>query len=169
MPTKKSVNSKAAAKQPALSGMAKTKAKPPLKPDADGVIRLAGGNPQIAKGDGDAPVQAYIKAMPDWKSALGKKIDALIVKTVPGVEKAVKWNSPFYGAGKGWFLSFHVLTKYVKITFFNGTSLKPMPPGATEKSGDSRWLDVYENDVLDEKQFTAWVKQAAKIPGWAGK
>ncbi len=160
---------KSSARKTALSGMAKTKAKPPLKPDADGVVRLAGGNPQIAKGDGDAPVQAYIKAMPGWKSALGKRLDDLIVKAVPKVEKAVRWNSPFYGAGKGWFLSFHVLTKYVKVTFFNGVSLKPMPPGATEKSGESRWIDIYENDDFDEKQFTAWVKQAAKIPGWEGK
>lgn len=139
-----------------------------LPKNENGIVLLAGGNPQIPKGDGDAPVQLYIANMPGWKSALGKKIDALVVKAVPGVEKAVRWNSPFYGAGRGWFLSFHVLTKYVKVTFFNGASLTPPPPGATAKSGESRWIDIYETDILDEKQFTAWVKQAAKIPGWDG-
>lgn len=150
-----------------LTGMAATKAKGPLKPDKDGVIRLSGGNPQIAKGDGDGPVQAYIKAMPGWKSGLGKRLDALIVKAAPHAAKAVRWNSPFYGVeGQGWFLAFHVLTKYVKVTFFKGTSLKPLPPGATEKSGESRWIDIYEKDILDEDQFVKWVKQAAAIPGW---
>ena len=156
-------------KQPGkkLRGMAATKAKGPLKPDKDGVVRLSGGNPQIAKGDGDAPVQAYIKAMPGWKSALGKRLDALIVESVPHAAKAVKWNSPFYGVeGQGWFLAFHVLTKYVKVTFFKGTSLKPLPPGATEKSGESRWIDIYEDDELDEELFAKWLKQAARIPGW---
>jgi hypothetical protein len=128
---------------------------------------LSGGNPQIAKADGDAPVQAYIAAMPGWKSGLGKRLDALIVKAVPGVRKAVKWNSPFYGVeGQGWFLSFHVLTRYVKVTFFKGVSLEPLPPGATERSGESRWIDIYEDDGLDEAQFLAWVKQAAARPGW---
>jgi hypothetical protein len=128
---------------------------------------LSGGNPQIAKADGDAPVQAYITAMPGWKSDLGRRLDALIVQTVPGVRKAVKWNSPFYGIeGKGWFLSFHVLTRYVKITFFNGLSLHPIPPGGTEKSGQARWIDIFEAEPLDEAQFTAWVKQATALPGW---
>jgi len=139
-----------------------------LPKNENGIVMLAGGNPQIPKGDGDAPVQLYIANMPGWKSALGKKLDALIVKTVPKVEKAVRWNSPFYSAGQGWFLSFHVLTKYVKVTFFKGTLLKPLPPGATEKSGEGRWIDIYENDSFDEKQFVAWVKQAASIPGWDG-
>ena len=134
---------------------------------ADRVTLLSGGNPKIAKADGDAPVQAYIAAMPGWKSDLGKRVDALIVETVPGVRKAVKWNSPFYGVeGQGWFLSFHVFTHYVKVTFFRGKSLRPMPPGATERSGDSRWIDIREEDGLDEAQMARWVKQAAAIPGW---
>lgn len=131
------------------------------------VVLLSGGNPQIAKGDGDAPVQAYIAAMPGWKSGLGRRLDTLIVQTVPGVKKAVKWNSPFYGIeGQGWFLSFHVLTRYVKVTFFNGMSLTPIPPGGTERSGDARWLDIYENDPFNEAQLADWIRQAAAIPGW---
>jgi hypothetical protein len=128
---------------------------------------LSGGNPQIAKADGDAPVQEYIASMPGWKSNLGKRLDALIVRNVPNVRKAVKWNSPFYGIdGKGWFLSFHVFTRYVKVTFFSGTSLRPTPPGGTPKSKDSRWIDIYEEDELDEAQMAKWVKQATKLPGW---
>lgn len=137
--------------------------------DAGGgkVVLLSGGNPQIAKADGDAPVQAYIAAMPGWKSALGKRLDALIVKNVPGVRKAVRWNSPFYGVeGGGWFVSFHVLTKYVKVTFFAGKSLRPIPPGGTPKSGESRWIDIYEDDELNESQMGSWMKQAASLPGW---
>jgi hypothetical protein len=131
------------------------------------VVLLSGGNPQIAKGDGDAPVQAYIAAMPEWKSGLGKRLDALIVRTVPGVRKAVKWNSPFYGVeGQGWFVSFHVFTRFVKVTFFKGMSLHPIPPGGTERSGEARWIDIHEADGLDEAQMTAWVKQAAALPGW---
>ena len=138
-----------------------------LPKNADGVVLLSGGNPQNAKGDGDGPVQAYIAAMPGWKSDLGKRLDALIVRTVPEVKKAVKWNSPFYGVeGQGWFLSFHVLTRYVKVTFFQGMSLEPIPPGGTERSGDARWIDIYEDDGLDEAQMAAWIKQAAAIPGW---
>lgn len=138
-----------------------------LQKNEQGMVLLSGGNPQIAKADGDAPVQAYIAAMPGWKSALGKQLDELIVRVVPDVRKAVKWNSPFYGsAGQGWFLSFHVLTKYVKVTFFDGTSLKPEPPGFTPKSRENRWLDIYENQSLDEKQMESWVKQASKLPGW---
>jgi hypothetical protein len=125
---------------------------------------LSGGNPQIAKGDGDAPVQAYIAAMPGWKRDLGKRLDALIVRNVPNVRKAVKWNSPFYGIeGQGWFLGFHVFTHYVKVTFFRGTSLRPVPPGGTGK--DARWVDIHEDD-LDEAQMAKWVKQAAALPGW---
>ena len=126
---------------------------------------LAGGNPQIAKADGDAPVQAYIAGMPGWKRDIGKRLDALIVRTVPGVRKAVKWTSPFYGIeGQGWFLSFHVFTHYVKATFFRGTSLRPVPPGGTGK--DARWIDIHEDDQLDEAQMATWVKQAAALPGW---
>jgi hypothetical protein len=143
------------------------KAKPIKARSGEKVVLLSGGNPQIAKADGDAPVQAYIAAMPGWKRDLGKRLDALIERAVPGVRKAVRWNSPFYGVeGKGWFLSFHVLTKYVKVTFFAGTSIKPIPPGGTEKSKDARWIDLYEDDTLDEKQMTSWVKQAAALPGW---
>ena len=130
-----------------------------------GVVLLAGGNPQIAKADGDAPVQAYIAAMPGWKRDIGQRLDALIVRHVPHVRKAVKWNSPFYGVeGQGWFLSYHVFTHYVKVTFFRGTSLRPVPPGGTGK--DARWIDVHE-DKLDESLLAAWVKQAAKLPGWS--
>ena len=129
------------------------------------VVLLSGGNPQIAKGYGDAPVQAYIAAMPGWKSAAWARLDKLIEKTVPGVAKAVKWNSPFYGApdGEGWFLSFHVFTRYVKATFFRGTSLKPMPQG-TSKHPEVRYLDIHEGE-FDEARFAGWVEQAAKRPG----
>ena len=125
---------------------------------------LSGGNPQVAKADGNAPVQAYIKALSGWKRETASRIDALIVRTVPKVTKAVKWNSPFYGIeGKGWFVSFHVFTKYVKVTFFKGTSLKPAPAGGTSK--EERWIDIHEDD-FDEKQLAKWIKQAAAIPGW---
>ncbi len=128
---------------------------------------LSGGNPQIPKADGDAPVQAYIGAMPGWKSVVGHRIDSLVTKTVPHVRKAVKWNSPFYGIdGQGWFLSFHVFTRYVKVTFFKGIALKPVPPGHTPRSNDARWLDIHENDALDEAQLTAWIRQSASLPGW---
>ena len=126
---------------------------------------LSGGNPQIAKADGDAPVQAYIAAMPGWKRDVGRRFDALIVRTVPSVRKAVKWNSPFYGIeGQGWFLSFHCFTNYVKVAFFRGASLRPVPPAAS-KSKDTRYLDIHEGDQLDEAQLAAWVKQAAALPG----
>ncbi|CUX51861.1 DUF1801 domain-containing protein [Agrobacterium genomosp. 13] len=125
---------------------------------------LSGGNPQIAKGYGDAPVQAYIAAMPEWKSALGARIDALIENIVPGVHKAVKWNSPFYGReGDVWFLALHCFTKYVKVTFFDGVSLHPMPPG-TSKQQKVRYLDIHEG-AFDEAQFIEWVKQASQLPG----
>ena len=127
-------------------------------------VLLAGGNPQIPKGDGDAPVQAYIEAMPGWKRAVGHRLDDLVVRTVPEVRKAVRWNSPFYGIkGQGWFLAFHVFTRSVKVTFFRGTSLQPAPPGGTSK--EARWIDVHEDD-LDEVQMATWVEQAAALPGW---
>ena len=126
---------------------------------------LSGGNPQIAKGYGDAPVQAYIAAMPGWKSAVGRRLDALIARAVPDVYKAVKWNSPFYGIeGEGWFLSMHVFTKYVKVAFFRGTSLRPLPPGAS-KHPAVRYFDIREDEPLDEAQFVSWVKQARQLPG----
>jgi hypothetical protein len=131
------------------------------------VVLLSGGNPQIAKGDGEAPVAAYIAAMPGWKSDVGRQLDTLIVRAVPDVNKAVKWNSPFYGvAGQGWFVSFHVLTRYVKVTFFKGTSLQPLPPGGTARSKEARWIDIYEDDEIDQVQLTSWIEQAAAIPGW---
>ncbi|MQW87260.1 DUF1801 domain-containing protein [Sinorhizobium saheli] len=127
---------------------------------------LAGGNPQIAKGEGDAPVQAYIAAMPGWKSDVGRRIDALIAQTVPDVRKAVKWNSPFYGVeGQGWFLNFHCFTRYIKVAFFRGASLQPVPPGKS-KHEEVRYLDIHEGEELDEAQFTEWVKQASQLPGW---
>jgi len=127
---------------------------------------LSGGNPQIAKGEGDGPVQAYIAAMPGWKSAVGARLDALIERTVPGVRKAVKWNSPFYGApdGEGWFLSFHVFARYVKVAFFKGAELEPAPPG-TSKQKTVRYLDIHEDDVFDEAMIGDWIAQAARLPG----
>ena len=134
------------------------------KRKAAGPTLLSGGNPQIPKADGDAPVQAYIAAMPGWKREIGRRLDALIVRNAPRVRKAVRWNSPFYGIeGRGWFVSFHVFNRYVKVTFFNGTSLRPIPPGGTAK--DARWIDVHEGD-LDEAQMATWIQQAAAIPGW---
>jgi hypothetical protein len=129
-------------------------------------VLLSGGNPQIAKADGNAPVQAYIAAMPGWKRDVGKRLDALIEKSVPHVRKAVKWNSPFYGVeGQGWFLSFHVFTRYIKVGFLRGASLWPLPPGAS-KNKDMRYLDIHEGDELDEAQMASWVKQAAALPDW---
>jgi hypothetical protein len=130
---------------------------------------LSGGNPQVPKADGDAPVQAYIAAMPGWKREVGRRLDTIIVATVPSVRKAVKWNSPFYGIegqgeGQGWFLSFHCFTKHVKVAFFRGTSLRPLLPGAS-KQKHVRYLDIHEDDELDEAQFADWVKQAAALPG----
>jgi len=130
-------------------------------------VLLSGGNPQIAKADGEAPVQAYIDAMPGWKRDLGKRLDALIVRSVPNVRKAVRWNSPFCGIdGQGWFLSLHVFAHYVKVTFFSGMSLRPVPPGGTARSKDVRWIDIRESDELDEAQMANWVKQAAALPGF---
>jgi hypothetical protein len=126
---------------------------------------LSGDNPQIPKGEGDAPVQAYIAAIPGWKRNVARQVDRLVVRTVPGVRKAVKWNSPFYGAGdEGGFLSFHCFTKYVKVTFFRGTSLEPVPPGES-KHKEVRYLDVYEDEPLDEAQFKDWIEQASRLPG----
>ena len=138
----------------------------PLEKPADGSpALLSGGNPQIPKGYGEAPVQAYLDAMPGWKQDVGRQLDALIVRAVPEVHKAVKWNTPFYGLeGQGWFLGFHCLTKYVKVAFFQGASLDPVPPG-TSRQKDVRYLDIYEDKAIDEAQFTDWVKQASLLPG----
>jgi hypothetical protein len=161
---------KARAKPKTTAGASKT-SKPKrnkLQKNAKGVVLLSGGNPQIAKADGDAPVQQYIAAMPGWKRAVGKRLDTLITRTLPNVRKAVKWNSPFYGIeGQGWFLSFHVFARYVKVTFFAGSSLKPIPPGASKIKG-TRYLDIHEDDAIDEAQLASWVKQAAALPGWLG-
>lgn len=159
----------AARKKPASSGKPgprapRSRAAP--RAAATKVVLLAGGNPQIAKGDGEAPVREYIAALQGWKREVCRRVDALIVRNVPGVGKAVKWNSPFYGvAGRGWFVSFHVFTRFVKVTFFRGTSLKPLPPGGTDRSGDARWIDIHEGE-LDEARIAEWVKQAAALPGW---
>jgi hypothetical protein len=159
--------------RPKAKSKSKPKTKPKLKatPKSNarrtrkGVVLLAGGNPQIAKQEGDAAVQAYIAAMPGWKRDIGQRLDALIERVAPKTQKAIKWNSPFYGIpGKGWFLSFHVFTKYVKVTFFKGTSLRPNPPG-TSKHKEVRYLDIHEND-FDPTQTSRWIKQAASVPGW---
>jgi hypothetical protein len=155
-----------AAKRVAAKAAKPRTAAPKARPRTDGKpVLLSGGNPQIAKGDGDGPVQAYIAAMPGWKRDVGRRLDALIVRALPGVRKAVKWNSPFYGVeGQGWFLSYHCFTKYVKVAFFRGASLRPVPPGAS-KQKEVRYLDIHEDDPLDESQLAAWVKQAAQLPG----
>jgi hypothetical protein len=149
-----------------MAGKASVKSVKAVKKAAAKPVLLAGGNPQIAKGDGDAPVQAYIAAMPGWKRDIGRQIDALIVRNVPGVHKAIKWNSPFYGVEDqgGWFLSYHCFTKYIKVTFFRGSSLRPLPPGES-KHKEVRYLDIREDEALDETQFVAWVKQASQLPG----
>ena len=150
----------------AQNGPPAKKAKPGAS-EAKPVKLLSGGNPQIAKADGDAPVQAYIAGMPGWKRDVGRWLDALIVRNVPNVRKAVKWNTPFYGIeGQGFFLGFHCMTKYVKVAFFRGASLRPVPPGES-KQKDVRYLDIHEGDELDEAQMATWVKQAAALPGWA--
>lgn len=156
-PKPKGTARKSARAPPALRAKATPEAKPVL---------LRGGNPQIAKGDGDAPVQAFLHAMPEWKQDVGRELDALIVRTVPHVRKAVKWNSPFYGTEEhGWFLSFHCFTKYVKVTFFNGASLKPLPPiDAADK--ETRHLHVHEGEPLDERLVADWIRQASERPGW---
>jgi hypothetical protein len=148
----------------ATSGKAAAKSPAPARKTAKPKL-LSGGNPQIAKAYGDAPVQAYIAAMPGWKSDVGREIDAIITRTVPGVYKAVKWNSPMYGVEEGrYFLGLHVFAKYVKVAFFKGASLRPVPPGES-KQKDVRYLNIHEDDEIDEAQFAAWVKQASKLPG----
>jgi hypothetical protein len=158
-------------RKPVNESRAATKLRTRAKPGArvaTPVKLLSGGNPQIAKADGDAPVQAYIAAMPGWKRDVGRRLDALIVRTLPNVRKAVKWNSPFYGIdGQGWFLGVHTFTNYVKVAFFRGSSLQPMPPGPS-KDKDTRYLDIREGDELDDTQIAAWLKQAAALPGGRG-
>jgi hypothetical protein len=164
---KKAVAKQSPAKKVTSSNAAKTPQavkKPPARKDAPPKL-LSGGNPQIAKAYGEAPVQAYIAAMPGWKQLVGRRLDELITRAVPGVKKAVKWNSPLYGIEEGvWFLSFHCFDKYVKVAFFRGASLRPMPPGAS-KQKDVRYLDVREEDEIDEARLVEWVKQASRLPG----
>jgi hypothetical protein len=156
MPTK-SNSSRSDKPAPKSARAAKPAAEPRL---------LSGGNPQIPKGDGDAPVQAYIAAMPGWKRDVGRHLDTLIERTLPEDQKAVRWNSPFYGVeGQGWFLSYHCFNKYVKVSFIRGTQLDPLPPGPS-KDPDTRYLDIHEDDEIDDEQFASWVRQAAAIPGW---
>lgn len=143
---------------------AKVGKKPPTKKLHSGLRLLAGGNPQVAKADGTAPVHEYIEAMPGWKREIGHRLDALIVRTVPTVSKAVRWNSPFYGiADQGWFLSFHCLAKYIKVAFFNGTLLRPTPPVESKNEG-TRYFHIYEGDVFDPILLASWIRQAAELP-----
>jgi hypothetical protein len=159
---------KRAARSKRAAGKAKRSTATRSKAAAVGAkpVLLTGGNPQIAKAEGDAPVQAYIAAMPGWKRDVGRRLDALIVRTVPGVRKAVKWNSPFYGMeGQGWFLNLYCFTKYVKVAFFRGTSLRPVPPGES-KHEEVRYLVIHEDDPLDEELVSSWIRQASELPGW---
>lgn len=153
---------KSAAKRPSVKrgGARKAAADTAAKP-----VLLTGGNPQIAKADGDAPVQAYIAALPGWKRDVGRRLDALIVRTVPKVRKAVRWNSPFYGVeGQGWFLTIHCMAKYLKVAFLRGASLNPLPPIESKKM-HVRYFHIYENEPLDEKLVASWIKQASAMPG----
>ncbi len=164
--TKKKATKKSPTKKKAMSKEALAKKLASLPKGKGGVTLLSGGNPQIAKGDGDGPVQAYIEAMPGWKHDVGKRLDKLITKAAPGIEKAVRWNSPFYGMpGQGFFVSYHCFTRYVKVSFLYGTRLQPMPPEGS-KDPNARYYHVYEDGGIDEKQFIDWVKQAAQGPGW---
>ena len=163
MPEKKAA--RRAAKKSAKPS-AKRAMRAATKPSRSKPVLLSGGNPQIAKADGDAPVQAYVAALRDWKRDVARRLDALVVRSVPAVRKAVRWNSPFYGLeGRGWFMAFHVFTRDVKVTFFRGTSLQPVPPGG--KAQEARWINVHADD-LDEKLLAKWMKQAAALPGWGG-
>ncbi|WP_437205068.1 DUF1801 domain-containing protein [Planctomicrobium sp. SH664] len=153
-------------RQASSPAKSKSRARPAFTQNAEGVVLLSGGNPQIAKGDGEAPVREYIAALSGWKQDLAQRLDHLITQAIPGVQKGVRWNSPFYGVeGQGWCTAFHVFTKYLKVTFFYGMSLHPLPPGPS-KDKNARYLDIRESDVLDEAQFLDWVRQAAAIPGW---
>lgn len=155
---------KSVAKSVAKSGTGQDAGRDTARIDGEPVL-LSGGNPQIAKGEGDAPVQAYVAAMPGWKHDVGRRLDALIVRTVPGVRKAVKWNSLLYGVeGQGWFLGVHCFTRYVKIAFFRGTSIKPVPP-VSSKNRETRYFHIHEDDAANEATLAAWVKQASELPG----
>ena len=161
---KRSAKTAATSRRRVPATSAKTRKTAPSATAGEPVL-LSGGNPQIPKGYGDAPVQAYIAAMPGWKQEVGRRLDRLIVRTVPGVSKAVKWNTPLYGfEDQGWFLGYHCFNRYIKVSFFRGTGLRPVPPGPS-KHKDVRYLDVYQNEPFDEAQFIDWVTQASKLPG----
>jgi hypothetical protein len=163
--TKKAAKKVTAKRSPAKATKSRKTASKPQSGRVAKPKLLAGGNPQIAKAYGDAPVQSYIAAMPGWKRDLGRRLDTLIVRTVPGVSKAVKWNSPFYGIeGQGWFLNFHCFARYIKVAFFRGASLRPVPPGES-KHKHVRYVDLHEEDEFDETQLAAWIKQASELPG----
>ena len=165
MPNKSSKKSLKVAKKPAVKGERSTAAKSKAPPAAAKPKLLSGGNPQIAKADGDAAVQTYIAAMPGWKRDVGRRLDALVVRTVPDVRKAVRWNTPFYGVeGKGWFLGFHCITKYIKVAFFNGASLRPMPP-VESRQKDVRYVHIHEGEKVDESLVASWIRQASELPG----
>jgi hypothetical protein len=161
---KKAPVRKASTKQaPAKTAVAKKAGTNGAKPKL-----LSGGNPQIAKADGDAPVRAFIDAMPGWKRDVGRQVDAIIGRALPGVRRAVRWNSPFYGTeANGWFLSYHCITRYIKVAFYRGTELDPMPPVASKNEG-TRYFHIHEGEAIDEKLLASWVRQAAKLPGWDG-
>lgn len=157
---------KNAVKKVAKKTARKTATKAATKAPAKKPKLLSGENPQIAKADGDAPVQAYIAAIPGWKREAASHLDALITRALPGVRKAVKWNSPFYGVeGGGYFLGLHCFTKYIKIAFFRGAALRPLPP-IEAKDANTRYFHVHEGDEIDDRQFAGWVKQASRLPGW---
>jgi hypothetical protein len=144
----------------------RTRPAPDQAASTPSVHLLSGGNPQIAKADGHAPVLAYIAAMPDWKRTVGERIDAVIADELPDVERAVKWNSPLWGCpGKGWFLGLHCFKAYVKLAFFNGSALKPQPPVAAADPG-TRYLHLHSPTELDDVQFRDWIRQASSLPGW---
>lgn len=164
---KSSAETSTAAQSPTPARVRKKPASPSAASPNRKVKLLSGDNPQIAKGDGAAPVQAYLDAIPGWKQAVAREVDQLIGELVPDVQRAVRWNSPFYGReGHGWIVAMHVFTKYVKVTFFNGQGLRPLPPGGTERSGNARWLDLREGMSVATSPLAGWIQQAARLPGW---
>jgi hypothetical protein len=164
---KSSAETSTAAQSPTPARVRKKPALPSAASPNRKVKLLSGDNPQIAKGDGAAPVQAYLEAIPGWKQAVAREVDQLIGELVPDVQRAVRWNSPFYGReGHGWIVAMHVFTKYVKVTFFNGQGLRPLPPGGTERSGNARWLDLREGMSVATSPLAGWIQQAARLPGW---
>ena len=165
--TKSSAGTSLSAQSPTPARVRKKPASPSAASPNRKVKLLSGDNPQIAKGDGAAPVQAYLDAIPGWKQAVAREVDQLIGELVPDVQRAVRWNSPFYGReGHGWIVAMHVFSKYVKVTFFNGQGLRPLPPGGTERSGNARWFDLREGMSVATSPLAGWIQQAARLPGW---